>query len=127
MMNCLKCPYVKRHDTKLYCPFFELRECPLMGEHYIPLAVPKKSVEKKVAESEKVKPKDTQPSYIPTYKPMHKTGTAGVIPWESLHECIFQSIHDSVGVRAIAVKLELKLSTLRSYLMRYGYYNEKEK
>lgn len=124
MMNCLKCPYAKRHDVKIYCPFFEVRECPLMGEHYIPLAVPKKSA-KQVAE--KVKPEVTQPSYIPTYKPMHKTGAAGVIPWESLHERIFQSIHDSIGVRAIAAKLELKLSSLRSYLRRYGYYNEKEK
>ena len=124
MTNCLKCPYCKRHDTKIYCPFFALADCPLMGEHYIPLVVPKKSA-KQVAE--KVKPEVAQPSYIPAYKPMHKTGTAGVIPWESLHECIFQSIHDSIGVRAIAVKLELKLSTLRSYLRRYGYYNEKEK
>ena len=130
MMNCLKCPYAKRHDTKLYCPFFELRECPLMGEHYIPLAVPQKPAKAIKKVTEKVEAADTQPSHVPTYKPMHKTGAGGVIPWESLHERIFESLHLGQGIAVIASEHGLQKSTLRSYLRRYGYYDgdgEKEK
>lgn len=126
-MNCLKCPYVKKNDTKIYCPFFSLEDCPLMGKHYIPGQAPKnkpaQEATKKVAE--KVVSGKTQPSYIPTYKPMHKTGTGGVIPWESLHKRIFEAIHNSKGIKEIAKAIGVTHSTLRSYLRRYDYEKEK--
>lgn len=126
-MNCLKCPYVKRHDTKIYCPFFSLEDCPLMGEHYIPGQTPKNKPVKEPAKktAEMIEVADNQPSYIPIYKPMHKTGAGGVIPWESLHERIFEAIHGGKGVKALATELGIKLSTLKSYLRRYGFYDEK--
>ena len=97
-----------------------------MGEHYIPLAVPKTAA--KVVE--KVKLEDTQPSYIPAYKQMHKTGSGGVIAWDKLHNCIFEELHLGQGIAVIASEHGLQKSTLRSYLRRYGYYDgdgEKEK
>ena len=127
-MNCLKCPYVKRHDTKIYCPFFSLEDCPLMGEHYIPGAAPKANP-KPLVPAKPVLPKkekvDAQPTYIPIYKAMHKSGRDAKIPWESHHAYIFQAIHDGKGTKEISRIIGVTHSTLKSYLRRYA--EEKEK
>ena len=108
MINCLKCPRIRKQPGLIYCPFLGQQPC-LHGYH---------EADEIKSQVNKIKPKPKLS--IPLFRPAKKKCE---IDWQLYHERIFRMfLIGGKSILGISKKVGLKPGAIRHYLKRYGYF-----
>lgn len=109
--NCLECHRLSNCGGDLYyCPYAWKNPC-IYGHHYI--------LEKPKPVEETVKQIVIPKKKIPEFKPPIIL-KQNAIDWEPYHNMIFELLYKGMRLSAIAERVGVRPSALRSYLERYG-------